>query len=94
MPSDADARLILAYFRWFEGDVDTAHEALAIALFLASRSSNAEQIEAVNTFWKGLVASGKVAGELIPQSPPLTAGQAPLQQSQSRPGKPSGVLTP
>jgi tetratricopeptide (TPR) repeat protein len=65
-PYDADALLLLAYFRWFEQDVEAARNALATALAAASKTKDSEQLEAINIFWDGMLASGKVTGELKP----------------------------
>ena len=64
-PYDGEALLLLAYFRWFtdEPDVKTAHSALSKALAV---SRTDETTEAIETFWDGMVASGKVSGKLLP----------------------------
>ena len=66
---DGDALLLLAYFRWFidRPDVETIQVALSKAL-AASRDD--EVAEAVRTFWDGMVATGKVSGELFPATRP------------------------
>ena len=65
-PQDANALLLLGYFRWFEGDVDRAHRALAAALAGALRKEDEDQLTGIRTFWDGMVASGKISGDLKP----------------------------
>ena len=73
-PRDAEAYLVLAYYRWFDPSVpaDRTRDALARALGLR-RAEFGETvpkddlfIEAVEVFWRGMVASGRVSGELKP----------------------------
>lgn len=68
-PYDADAQLVLAYFRWFDGDAKTAHNALALAL---AHTRDPKLTEAIATFWDGMVATGKVSGKLEPAPRPAT----------------------
>jgi tetratricopeptide (TPR) repeat protein len=70
-PNDADSYLALAYFRWFDRDVEGARQALAQARRYAK---SAEMTASVATFWDGMVASGKVSGELTPTTQPSAAG--------------------
>jgi len=60
-PRDASARFVHAYFQWFDGDVAAARASLAAAARNAYRPGFAEAVE---TFWRGMVASGKVSGRL------------------------------
>lgn len=69
-PYDADAALCMAYLRWFDGDADATRAALSKALGTAIASHDAGMIEAVNIFWDGCIASGKVAGKLQPTTRP------------------------
>ncbi len=61
-PRDAAGQLILAYFRWFQGQHAEARDALARA---RSAATDRDMVEAIETFWDGMVASGKVSGELL-----------------------------
>jgi hypothetical protein len=76
-PADGEALLLLAYFRWFEEkqDVKATHDALAGALASALKRKNTHLLEAVETFWDGIVASGKASGKLIPPEEPATEAQ-------------------
>ena len=77
-PADADAHLVLAYFKWFNGDVDQAVAALAQANITAEGPEDQKTIEAVDTFWDGMVASGLVEGKTIePQAEQDPPEQAP-----------------
>ncbi len=60
---DAAGYLLLAYYRWFDDDVEATKQSLSYAL---GATDNPEVIEAIETFWSGMVATGKVEGELIP----------------------------
>jgi hypothetical protein len=59
-PNDAEARFLLGYFRWFEGDSQAAQEALTQTFALARRDLRND----VKSFWNGMVATGKVSGTL------------------------------
>ena len=65
-PADHEAMFILAYFRWFEQDrdVEGTKDLLSKALAAAERKKAPLMIDAISTFWKGMVASGAVSGEL------------------------------
>ncbi len=63
-PTDTDGQLMLAYYRWFEGDVSTAREALNRAMRAGRNMKDEKIVEAVSVFWDGMVASGKVSGKL------------------------------
>lgn len=82
-PSDADACLTLAYFRWFDQDVDGARQALAQARRL---TKSPDMIEAIQTFWDGMTASGKVSGEPSPTSRPAVAASPSPASPQGLPG--------
>ena len=84
--SDPAGHLILAYYKWYEGDV----EATTTALQSAHRSASASQsdvgkdsLEAIDTFWKAMVASGEVSGELMPSEVETTTQEAPLEDRRS-----------
>lgn len=81
-PFDNDAFFVSAYFRWFDGDVDGARQALAKAR--RGKIGN-ELTEAIDTFWDGMKASGKVSGTLdgLPEPSP-----APAPTSQPTPAEP------
>jgi len=66
--SDGEAQLLLAYFRWFGEvqDSQAARTALSHALAAALKKRDTYLLEAVRTFWDGMVASGKVSGKLAP----------------------------
>jgi len=68
-PSDHEAILLLAYFRWFEDkhDVDGTRKLLAKALAAGLDKKDPLLIDAVETFWRGIVASGAATGELKPE---------------------------
>ncbi|MCD6303442.1 MAG: hypothetical protein J7M21_00590 [Planctomycetes bacterium] len=70
-PGDGEALLMLAYFRWFDDvrDVEATRRALARALAAGLRNNDTHLVEAVETFWDGMVASGKVHGKLKPAGP-------------------------
>ena len=63
-PKDPDGLLLLAYFRWFEGNVKAAQQALSSALDAAQTAKNPEMVEIIGIFWDGMVATGKVSGVL------------------------------
>ncbi|MCJ7543294.1 MAG: hypothetical protein MUP47_01805 [Phycisphaerae bacterium] len=77
-PFDNDAFFVAAYFHWFDGDVEGARAALA----KARRGKISDDLrEAVDAFWDGMKASGKVSGTLDGLPPPPPAGpQAPSSQ--------------
>ena len=87
--SDGEAQLLLAYFRWFEDPggedpaarkaarqalVAAARQALARGLASAVEANNTHLVEAVETFWDGMVAVGEVSGKLKP-APRPAAGE-------------------
>ncbi len=68
-PSDHEAILLLAYFRWFEDKRDVAgtQKLLSEALAAGLAKKDPLLIDAVETFWRGIVASGAATGELVPK---------------------------
>ena len=68
-PSDHEAILLLAYFRWFEDkrNVDDTRKLLAKALAAGMEKKDPLLIDAAETFWRGIVASGAATGELKPE---------------------------
>lgn len=82
-PFDSDAFFVAAYFHWFDGDIDGARQALAKA---RRGKINDDLREAIDAFWDGMKASGKVSGTLDGLPPPPTSEpQAP----SSRPAGPT-----
>jgi hypothetical protein len=102
-PNNADALLVLAYFRWFSDkpDVATVRSALEKALAVSQSESRTEPIQ---IFWKAIVRSGKATGEL--RAPPVdkpsvvptsttrpadknisTPAKTPAESSLAKPGK-------
>ena len=74
-PRDPDGLLLLAYFRWFEGNVKAAQQALSSALDAAQTAKNPETVEIIGIFWDGMVATGKVSGVLSLTPGPITTTQ-------------------
>ena len=68
VPSDAEAQVVLAYFRWFDKDFDGARSALNEARKIAGK----EIVETIDLFWDGMKASGKVSGLLDGQEEPTS----------------------
>jgi hypothetical protein len=64
-PGDVDALLLRAYYAWFDTDdprsAAIATEALTQAL---SADSTPDDIQAIDAFWSGMVATGRVTGQL------------------------------
>jgi hypothetical protein len=93
---DADACLVLAYARWFEGDVKGASEALRKAVAVAPDYLRERVTESAEIFWRGMVATGKVTGPLIegteadePDEPidPAEQAEQPRPGQADRPGR-------
>jgi len=75
---DMDALLVLAYFRWFSGRGDDAKTALAAAITVAIEDKDEGMVDAIDTFWAGMVRTGKVSGTIRPIAPAKTgSGQVP-----------------
>jgi hypothetical protein len=77
---DHEATLILVYFRWFEQqrNVDEIKNLLSAALAAAEQKKDPLIIEAIETFWRGMVASGAASGQLVARnadSPQTTPAQ-------------------
>ena len=83
-PTDGEALLLLAYFRWFSEarDAEATEKALASAIAWAARRNDPHLAEAIETFWRGMVQTGVVSGTLKPaglaedQPPSPPAGKA------------------
>lgn len=93
-PWDINAHLIRAYFRWFGGDVAAARQALAEAGDSAEKTGDKDAIEVVNIFWDGMVASGKVSGELSGATQPPAAQAPPRMATQPAAGIGKDGATP
>jgi len=86
-PSDANAHLVLAYFQWFSGQADLAAKSLSRALASAQQTRNEDIMEALNIFWDGMVASGKVVGRLRPATQPADSpSRSGTNKPTARPG--------
>jgi len=66
---DMDALLVLAYFRWFSGRGDEAKTALAAGIKVAIEDKDEAMIDAMETFWAGMVRTGKISGTIRPDAP-------------------------
>lgn len=76
-PFDNEAFFVSAYFRWFDGDVEGARRALA----RARRGRISDDLrEAIDAFWDGMKASGKVSGTLDGSAPPPAEAAAATSQ--------------
>jgi hypothetical protein len=94
IPSDASAQLVLAYFRWFNGDYDVAAQALIQAYSTARDDQTAEAIE---IFWDGIAATGLIDPELA--LPPraqeiVTPALVPLEDDEDTRNRPPIHLPP
>ncbi|MFP4053339.1 MAG: hypothetical protein ACLFV7_05680 [Phycisphaerae bacterium] len=79
-PFDPSGHLITAYYRWYEGDVDGTTRSLQGAHRAAGKvkdDTGKQTLEAIDTFWKAMVASGTVSGELEPAEKPTTQEASP-----------------
>jgi len=72
-PGDGDALLILAYFRWFADNQDVPKVKELLARALAAAKSEG-RTEAIQIFWRAIVASNKASGELKPATASRGAG--------------------
>ena len=90
-PQDDEALLLLAYFRWFgrTQDTEATREALSRSLAASLGSNDTRMVEAVQTFWDGMVATGKVSGKLKPaaaaKAAPGSAGAAGTPPAKDEP---------
>ena len=76
-PFDNDAFFVAAYFRWFDQDVEGAR----LALLKARGGKIAPDLqEAIDTFWDGMKASGKIGGTL--ENPTIVREPSPAPTSQ------------
>jgi hypothetical protein len=74
VPNDVEALLVEAYYQWFAGETDDSRRALTKAFEAAKRAGDEEALEAISTFWTGMVASGRVSGELGTDAPGRATG--------------------
>lgn len=83
-PDDTDAQLLLAYYTWFNQDNRDGAEKTKLALSRAMAASTSPGvIEAIETFYAGMAATGKVSGRLFAAkdvTPPAqtTTGAGPM----------------
>ena len=91
-PEDTEALLVLAYFRWFQENPDakTVQIALTQAMDVATPKGDRSTIEAVETFWNGIVAAGKASGELTPPTTQPVAGSETERGEEPEPAKDAG----
>ncbi len=93
VPRDADAHLVLAYLKWFDGDYEAARRCLQVALKYGNseKYTNPEEMkETALKFWDGMRASGKVSGELIPDRSARSGGEpASMPAPTAEPRKPA-----
>jgi len=89
-PGDGEAALLLAYFRWFENpqNVPATRDALSKALTSALKRNDAHLLEAIETFWDGMVVTGKVSGKLPGASEPPATKTLPGSGSAAPTGSP------
>jgi len=93
-PTDGEAMLLLAYFRWFSKarDVSAAQKALSSALESAARRNDTRLAEAIETFWRGILQTGLASGDLrsSPGTPPSPGPAAPTGPGAAKPSKKEG----
>jgi len=83
-PDEAEPLLVLTYFQWFAGDVSAAVDSLRQANAAAMDRQDSLVLEAIDTFWDGMVASGLVEGMTI--APPAETDDEvqPTESSDSK----------
>ncbi len=82
---DADGRLLLAYFRYFDGADGEAAAALRQAYKLSWRYKQKETAKAVETFWEGMLAAGRAAGDLAATTRPGYLAPSKVREPTTRP---------
>ncbi len=89
-PGDADAQLVLAYFRWFqeEPDVEKVRTALRQALLTALDSEDERAASAITAFWDGVRATGRA------EQPLLEEEAEPGEEPAAEPEEPEDVPAP
>lgn len=78
--------LLLGYFQYFDNNPRAASTSIREAYELCKRSKNERLKKAILTFWKGMVAAGKVHGTLATTAPAeeLSASTAEPQSAQEK----------
>lgn len=76
-PRDAEKAFLLAYFRWFDQNAAASQKALSRCLASAQEKHDEDLLDAIGTFWRGMVQSGKVKGELQPEARPTPSPAGP-----------------
>ncbi|MFW6061523.1 MAG: hypothetical protein ACOC93_01820 [Planctomycetota bacterium] len=87
--SNHDAAMVLAYFRWFEGDVEAATESLRNAVEWSPEHEQERMLEAATTFWRAMRETGKVSGSLLATAPSAQASDSEAQGPASGSSSPS-----
>ncbi|MFB3892647.1 MAG: hypothetical protein ACE15C_11560 [Phycisphaerae bacterium] len=75
-PANADAAMLLAYYRWFDKNPQAAQSALSAAMQAAADVPDKTVAEAIDSLWRGMVATGKVSGNLGPDTRPAATQPA------------------
>ncbi len=86
--ADADLSLLLAYFRYFDGDQVDAAKMLRQAWKIGKNDPST--VKAAETFWDGMVATGKAKGALAPTTKPTK----PVPTGQDKPAGIQPALLP
>jgi hypothetical protein len=68
-PADHEAKFVLAYLEWRDDNFRAAQSLLRAVM---ENSDSAKVSEAVGILWDGMVATGRVSGELMPATRPAT----------------------
>lgn len=79
-PDDPEGAMLLAYFRWFEQDYPAAQSALSTAMAGARQKGQSDMAESIQTFWRGMLSTGKVSGQIDTATQP-----APDKDSSTMP---------
>ncbi|MFP4138968.1 MAG: tetratricopeptide repeat protein [Planctomycetota bacterium] len=82
---DADGHLLLAYYNWFEGNIEQAKESMQTAHLKAKdlRGKTRESVaEAIDILWKGMVATGKVSDTLGEEPDPAQTTTQPADDEK------------
>jgi hypothetical protein len=76
-PQDSEAQLLRAYYAWFDADQSDGPAIARHALEMALAGNRGPELtQAIESFWAGMTATGKVKGELKPPASPKTSGAA------------------
>jgi hypothetical protein len=69
-PHDTDAQLLRAYYYWFDTDEANSAQVATRALEMALAANNTpDTTQAIEAFWDGMVAAGKVKGRIRAATP-------------------------